>query len=165
MSFSIYVPGVPVSKGSMKAFRTYGTNNIVLTESDPNSKKWQALITQQIRYELMAQDWSGLNHWVMLKGEVAVWLNFFLPKPKSFPKKVKNFWHPKRPDIDKLTRGVLDAMTKAEVWEDDSQVCVLRVTKQYADASTHKTSGVRIRVEPINSEINVNDRHVEACNE
>lgn len=48
--------------------------------------------------------------------------------------------HTQRPDIDKLTRAVLDALTGV-AYDDDSQVCRLDVTKEWA----HR-SGVRVAI-------------------
>ncbi len=40
-----------------------------------------------------------------------------------------------KPDLDNFAKGILDAMTKAGVWSDDSQVEFLVVKKQWADES------------------------------
>lgn len=42
-----------------------------------------------------------------------------------------------RPDLDKLCRAVLDALTDAGIWHDDSQVCSLSAIKVYADETKH----------------------------
>lgn len=52
-------------------------------------------------------------------------------------------WHTVRPDVDKLSRAVLDAL-KAIVWEDDSQVVCKIVTKRYANPEERE--GARITV-------------------
>jgi Holliday junction resolvase RusA-like endonuclease len=41
-------------------------------------------------------------------------------------------WPDRRPDIDKLARSILDALTGL-VWRDDGQVVILDVAKRYAD--------------------------------
>jgi Holliday junction resolvase RusA-like endonuclease len=38
----------------------------------------------------------------------------------------------KTPDLDKLVRAIFDALTDADVWNDDSQVVKLVTTKYYA---------------------------------
>ncbi len=63
------------------------------------------------------------------EGPVGIDLHFGLPKPKSAPKK-RRVWPDKRPDLDKLTRAVLDALTYV-VYADDSQVVEIRATKDY----------------------------------
>lgn len=61
---------------------------------------------------------------------VSVVVNCYVLKPKTsklpFPK----------PDVDNYAKSVLDAMTDAGVWHDDTQVQELRVNKQWADPST-----------------------------
>lgn len=47
-------------------------------------------------------------------------------------------------DVDNLGKAILDAATKAGVWEDDSQVMALLVTKQWATPGT--PAGVRLTV-------------------
>ena len=38
-----------------------------------------------------------------------------------------------RPDIDKLARAILDALTDARVWPDDGQVVTMHVEKRYGE--------------------------------
>jgi crossover junction endodeoxyribonuclease RusA len=79
----------------------------------------------------------------LLAGAVAVVLAFTLPRPKSTPKS----YTPnaiKRPDLDKLARACLDAITGTVIW-DDSQVTNLQATKRIAEIG--ETPNVRITVE------------------
>lgn len=48
------------------------------------------------------------------------------------------------PDVDKLSRNVLDALTKAGVYEDDCQVNHLVALKEYEHGSVRE--GVRIKI-------------------
>lgn len=79
---------------------------------------------------------------------VFVGLLFYMPRPKyhygkdgllrhDAPK-----YHTHRPDVDKLARAVLDALTIAFVISDDSVVAELTCIKFYANAD----SGVRISI-------------------
>ena len=61
---------------------------------------------------------------------VKVRVVFALPRPKSLAKKVSA--HIKRPDIDKLARAALDALSGV-IWRDDSQVVELVASKSYAE--------------------------------
>jgi crossover junction endodeoxyribonuclease RusA len=56
-------------------------------------------------------------------------LAFMLVKPASAPKK-KQTWPVHRPDLDKLVRAVLDALT-GSIIIDDSQVVSLVATKEW----------------------------------
>lgn len=58
---------------------------------------------------------------------------FQLPYPTSSIRKYQMGWlmHTKKPDVDKLMRALLDALTGI-VWKDDSQVCFSMVNKVYA---------------------------------
>lgn len=82
-----------------------------------------------------------------LTGAVAVDLLFVMPRPKTGRRVLPAV----RPDIDKLTRLVLDALTDAGVIVDDGQVTDLTVRKRYPDADqpwTLPEPGVRVKVEP-----------------
>ena len=114
------VIGQPRPKGSMKAFVPKGWDRAVLTSSNPSVKEWE----QTIR--LVAQEFSE----AFTTGPVRVGLRFALPRPKSLSTKSSRL-HTKRPDIDKLSRAVLDALTNV-LWADDSQVFSLTARKVYA---------------------------------
>lgn len=63
-------------------------------------------------------------------GPVEVELAFTVKKPQSAPKR-KRTWPITRPDIDKLSRTILDALTNSGAIRDDSQVVVLHARKTY----------------------------------
>jgi crossover junction endodeoxyribonuclease RusA len=66
-------------------------------------------------------------------GPVAVALAFRMPRPKSSkPGQPAD----KRPDLDKLVRAVLDALTSAGMYEDDARVVDLRASKQLSEPGT-----------------------------
>ena len=77
------------------------------------------------------------------EGPVRVDAVFIMPRPKAAGKRL--FPHV-RPDLDKLSRMLLDALTVAKVWTDDSLVVELRVRKIYPDAK-HADPGVIVRVQ------------------
>ena len=73
------------------------------------------------------------------KGEaVKLHLKFFFKRPKSHVKtngelrKGISQQHVQKPDIDNLAKAVLDAMTDAGVWHDDSQIFHLVTSKHWA---------------------------------
>ena len=70
--------------------------------------------------------------WVSEDGPAQVTVSFYLERPATV--KIANRPSPvKPPDVDKLARGVLDALSDAGVWGDDAQCVKLTVMKFYAD--------------------------------
>lgn len=69
--------------------------------------------------------------------EVTVWLIY--PLTKALAKKHAErladdsflLPHPVRPDVDNLSKLLLDTFTKARIWEDDGQICDLNLRKRY----------------------------------
>lgn len=69
--------------------------------------------------------------------------------PRTGPLKVQiEAWMPdkRRRDLDNLCKAPLDALTAASVWEDDSQIVDLRITKHVGV----KPGKLRIWVEAVN---------------
>ncbi len=93
---------------------------IVTTGNNPNAKEWQQLVSvsaQQHRPEKPYQ------------GAVAVELKFYFNRPKSVSEK-KRPYHTVKPDIDKLCRNILDALSGI-IYNDDTQVISLMAYKGY----------------------------------
>jgi len=89
-----------------------------------------------------------------MEGALGVTITFVMPRNKGHFGSGRNAavlkptaprWHTVRPDIDKLSRAVLDAL-KGIAWLDDSQVVQKHVTKRYADA--HEPPGAQVWIEP-----------------
>ena len=78
------------------------------------------------------------QRYVKLEGPVMVELWFIMPRPKSLKKNA--IWHMKKPDIDNLIKGILDAC-KGLLWNDDGQVCKLEVLKKYASMNSEAIDG------------------------
>lgn len=89
----------------------------------------------------------------LLLGPVRVEVDFFLPRPASV-KLSKRALPIVPPDLDKLTRGCLDAIGQGLngkvgdgiIWGDDSQVVELIARKFYAD---DREPGADIRIFPL----------------
>lgn len=134
--FQIFIAGEPRPQGSKKAYRR-GTS-IVLVEAQKDLPAWRAHMETQLGFKM-------LEHETKFDTAVAVAITFWLTRPKS----VKRQYPTGTYDIDKLTRAVLDAVTKAGVWRDDSDVVDLQVRKTYNDI--HE-SGVLLSITPFDND-------------
>jgi crossover junction endodeoxyribonuclease RusA len=126
--------GLPVPKGSLKAFTPKGWTRPVLTSTSVGLKDWAAVVRYQAQ---------SVAPGTLYPDGVAVWLAFRLPRPKALPK-AKLTPHTKKPDLDKLIRAVLDALSGV-LFTDDSQVVQLTCSKRYA--ALGEAPGVAVRLE------------------
>ncbi|GIG63672.1 hypothetical protein Lfu02_80440 [Longispora fulva] len=119
---SFYAYGDPAPQGSLKHV---GGGRLV--DSSRRLRPWRQLVTAAAREALRV---SGQTEPHL--GPVQVLAVLTVPKPKSAPKRIQT-WPSKRPDVDKLARAILDALTDAGVWHDDAQVVELTAVKVYPD--------------------------------
>ncbi len=128
------VAGDPVPQGSMRAFARRG--RAVVTHSAPaRLADWRQAIGWAARE---AQRGPGL-----LAGAVAVRATFRLQRPGSVPPRKRP--HPSvRPDLDKLARSLLDALSGVVIG-DDAQVCRLEVVKVYCTPGEAPGASVEVR--------------------
>lgn len=109
----------------------------MLLESSKKVKPWRA--------DVKAAFLDGANQPLIRFEEEAlhVRLEFVLNRPASTPKRATP---PavKRPDLDKLIRAVLDAVSSAGVWRDDSQVVSIMTVKRLAEIG--EPTGCRIKL-------------------
>lgn len=120
MRFTVY--GTPIPKGSTKAFYIPRLKRAVVTHDNPKTKGWGQAVVDAAR--------EALGAGVPMDGPVALVLAFYLPKPKSAPRRVTQPL--KKPDLDKLVRCVKDGLTRAGVYHDDAQVVELMGRKEFA---------------------------------
>jgi crossover junction endodeoxyribonuclease RusA len=119
IQFTVY--GTPEAQGSTRAFMVKGRP--IVTTTNKKTKPWRQEVART------AAATPGMKCWSRKDGGVNMTVVFMLARPGSLAKKytVQN----KRPDIDKLARAVLDALTGI-AYEDDSQVCGLNLVKAYS---------------------------------
>lgn len=125
--FTVY--GVAQPQGSIKAFQNKASGRIQLTSTNPQVKPWRSLI-QSAAFDAYRDDDEQRLVWFP-DGAVTIVINVWLPKPPSVPK--KRYWPKVKPDIDKLARSCLDALSGL-AFRDDGQCCSLTITKRYAPA-------------------------------
>lgn len=135
MTVSFFVPAEPQAKGSMRAFVPKGWNRPVVTSTNKHLKSYESLVRMEAN-----KIWNApvLDR----NTPVNVWLVFCFIKPRSTPKKVVEKLT--KPDLDKLIRPILDAMTGI-VWVDDSQVVRIVASKIFTE---RPGTAVRISTEP-----------------
>ena len=131
------VAGIPVPQGSMSAF-VRGSRAIVTDQKGSKLKPWREAIRST------AVDSAGPN-WAPLDCPVRVDLWFAMPKPASTPK-TRRTWPMRQPDLDKLARACLDALTQAGVLADDARVVELRAVKDWPEHVQQMSPGVVVRV-------------------
>jgi Holliday junction resolvase RusA-like endonuclease len=137
LAFTVWGEAQP--QGSARAFVPKGWSRPIITSDNPDLKSWRQLVAEAANRAL-AQLSTG-DRDSLLEG-VRLTIAFYLPRPKSLPK--RKTAHTKKPDIDKLVRGCADALTSI-VFRDDSQVCELVAAKHYA--AEGQAPHVDIRVE------------------
>lgn len=133
MLISIFVPGVPIPKGSSRAFINKRTGRAIITAANSKTKPWEQAVAATVRSAIRHDDPYPF------RGPVALSLTFFLPRPKKHFNKQgirpdAPVHHAVKPDLDKLIRSVSDALTVAGVWQDDSQAAKVSAGKQYQAA-------------------------------
>jgi Holliday junction resolvase RusA-like endonuclease len=137
-SLSFRVNGRPAPQGSKRYLGRPGGKGIVV-ESSKKVEPWRADVRAAAE-KAVADLFDDLDEAVFAKGvPVAVQIAFGLPRPKSHYGTGRNADKLKdnapayptgKPDLDKLERAVLDALTGV-VWADDSQVAHLSTSKIY----------------------------------
>lgn len=146
MSLIFTVHGTPAPQGSKRAFNHNG--RVVMIESGHERvRTWREDVKQAALKEMSER---GAETYT---GPVAVEVRFYLPRLKAHYRTGKNahllrddapLYVAKKPDIDKLLRATLDALTAAGVWADDSQVAKVTATKTYLELA-----GADIIVDPL----------------
>lgn len=119
-----FVEGVPVPQGSKTAMVVNG--RAVMFEANKKHKSWREHVSSVIP-ALESPSTSP----------VRVELLFYFNRPKT----VKREYMSVKPDIDKLSRSILDCLS-GRIIKDDSQVIILNARKEYTDQSP----GVLVRV-------------------
>lgn len=132
-ALTINVIGNPIPQGS-KVANHHAPG--VRDANDKNLRPWRATVANAAAEAATAADWATLNQ------ACRVVITFAHPRPASHFGTGRNAarlkpsapsWKSTRPDIDKLTRAVLDALTDAQVIRDDGRVASLRVSDTWAN--------------------------------
>lgn len=130
-SFSLFIPGIPASKGSYRPItgrsRTTGKPVTRLIPMDKKERPWR----DHVRDTILSHRTPTIPH----ESFVTVETTFYLPRPKTIPPS-KRKQPTVKPDIDKLQRALYDAITETHIWHDDCQITDVTSHKRYADNTT-----------------------------
>lgn len=118
---SMTVYGKAKTKGSTTSKYVPGRGR-TFTRSPQSTKDWQSLVSQVAQNHVPEK---------LLDGPIVAGMVFHLPRPKSRPKKDK--YPDRKPDLDKLTRAVLDGLSGI-IYTDDARIVGFdRLKKVYGD--------------------------------
>jgi Holliday junction resolvase RusA-like endonuclease len=152
--FDITVAGTPVPQGSLTPMISRSTGRVMVINKDARLATWRnSIVAAAIEAQPEQAVTRGLTF--PLGGPIAADVEFTMPRPQNHYGTGKNagrvkasapIFPARMPDIDKLLRAILDALTVAQVWADDGQVVTCIARKRYGEQP-----GVRISVAPINA--------------
>lgn len=122
-TFRFFAAGIPAPKGSTRAFIRGG--RAVTTHDCAKTKPWQAVIA----YAAQAAGVTPMD------GPLEIGLEFYLPRPAShFGKRGLRpsapRWPGVKPDLDKLIRASLDALSGVG-YGDDARIVRVEAEKRY----------------------------------
>jgi Holliday junction resolvase RusA-like endonuclease len=141
MRLQFWVPGTPKPQGSKRAFQHPHTKRIVLTEASGDAlRMWRQEVKTYAVYAM-----EGRPAWAAPTG-IYLSIGFVLHRPRNLPKTRATPLAVKVPDLDKLVRGVCDALT-GTVYADDSQVVSFNVWKRTAELD--EPTGAQLTVETL----------------
>lgn len=127
-----WVSGTPVPQGSKRIVQPPGVKRPLLIDvKGKELKAWRtAIAAEAMQHIHYPQDWTACP--------VFLFLEFHMPRGKT----VKRALPCVTPDLDKLQRAVLDALTRV-AYKDDGQVVRITASKYYAG---ERGPGVEIEV-------------------
>lgn len=117
----IEVSGAPIAKARPRAAKT--KTNKVYMYTPSRTKDFEYKIRQRAEQEFEKP----------MQGPVSLTINFMLPRPKNLYWKTKPMPMipcTKQPDIDNLTKSVMDGLNGV-AFLDDNQITILHVYKRY----------------------------------
>lgn len=112
--------GTPRPRGSTRPYKDKRGHARVTDSNKPLLLPW---------IDTVRAAGAATGFWAEHGVAISLTMEFYLPRPKSLPKR-KPTPHVKKPDSDKLTRAVMDALS-AHLYADDAQVNHHETRKEY----------------------------------
>lgn len=125
------VAGLPAPQGSKKAFVNPRTKRAIIVNDNPSTlRSWRQDVIEAAKH--------ARGNSVPLDASLSLLVTFWLPRPQAHygTKGLKvnaPTYSRTKPDIDKLLRAVMDALTIAGVWTDDARVARVTMEKMYSE--------------------------------
>ena len=122
------VVGIPKAQARPKVFhRTLKNGKNFVSTYSPKTDWFHLVYTESLKQKYLLKN--------RLSCALRVILKFGMPIPKSISKKKREQlrYVTKKPDVDNLAKAVLDAINNVGLWEDDSQIAELEVSKVYEE--------------------------------
>lgn len=135
-----FIAGTPIPQGSKTAIR-HG-RRARLIEANKKLKPWRATLQTALAAQAEGR---------RVPGPFTIYLDFRFTPPQRPRYRDPNGAgiHAVKPDVDKLTRAVLDSLTAADIIDDDARCTTIVATKNYTDKLKPRP-GVSITIIPIN---------------
>ncbi|WP_050670494.1 RusA family crossover junction endodeoxyribonuclease [Luteipulveratus halotolerans] len=139
---SLHIAGDPIPQGSKKIGR-HGRRPVILDDNDAKLKPWRARVTLGARQAMLGRP--------PVDAPIELRIVFMIERPRGHYGTGRNAGTLRasapmrpavKPDVDKLERAILDALTGV-VYVDDGRVVDTHVSKIYAPEPTG--AGVLIR--------------------
>ena len=137
MTLTFFANGTPKGQPRGRAVRRGAHAGIYNPGTADN---WKSSVRAALKDQLKTMGTPKL----VLTGPLRVTVAAFFPRPKSHYYTGKRCheirpdapeYHTAKPDRDNLDKAILDALTNAGIWPDDSIVCAGGITKRYADSN------------------------------
>lgn len=139
LTFTVH--GAPQPKGSARAFLPKGSTRPIITTANKSLKAWEDVVRTELQ-RVMETAGDPTLFLQLFDAAVRVTLVFHLPRPL----KPRHRFPITKPDLDKLARGTLDALTGV-VFRDDALVVALETRKVYAATGAK----AEIRIEAVDA--------------
>lgn len=154
----VNVEGTPIPQGSKTVVPARGKRRATLRDANAHElHAWRDHVADTTRRHMDTYWHHGNRGWTQLDGPCHVEITFYHPRPQNHYRTSRGrptrqikpnapTWKPTSPDLDKLARAILDALTAAGAYRDDARVARLILEDRYADGPT---TGARIILAPL----------------